>query len=155
MGTGSAGGGGGSMDSAAVAAFLEEPEDTPERRRLQKRKAKNTRDRYYREKRKCFAALALARKLERPCCEYPVKKRVGPLRGKMGPCGSTWKLEIDHVWEEGRKWEAADVAGASRWAVYLEDLAAWQRGEGHREVRFLCPRHSRRHLPTPYAERAA
>lgn len=144
------------MDSSATSAaadFLgEEVEDTPERRRLRKRKAKNTRDRYYREKRKCFAAIAAARGLERPCCEYPVKKRVGPLSGQQGPCGTAWKLEIDHVWEEGRKWAAADVSGASRWEAYLGDLAAWQRGEGHREVRFLCPRHSRRHLPQPYQD---
>lgn len=145
------------MDSAeALAAFLEEPpEETPESRRQKRRKARNTRDRYYREKRKCFEALRVARKLERPTCEYPVKKRVGPLKGQLGPCGCTWKLEIDHVWQEGRRWAAADVPGASRWSVYLDDLEAWQRGEGHREVRFLCPRHSRRHLPTPYAERTA
>lgn len=143
------------MDSAAVAAFLDEPEDTPQLRQHRRRKSRNTRDRYYREKRACFVAIAHARELGRSSCEYPVKKRVGPLKGKLGPCGATWKLEVDHVWEEGRKWEAAGVAGASRWAAYLEDLLAWLRGEKHREVRFLCPRYSRRHQPQPHPGHAA
>jgi hypothetical protein len=137
---------------AAIAAFLEEPEDTPELRKLRKRKAKNQRDRYKREKRDAYEVIRELRELEKPCCEFPVKKRVGPLKGRMGPCGSTWKLEIDHVYEGGRDaWpkEHEDVASASRWSLYAEDARAWKRGERKREVRFLCKKHNCRYVPVP------